>query len=431
MDYQEHYKRKLITPAEAVGLIRSGDMISAGFCGNEPFTFLSHLKDLKHKVTGVQTFTGLTLGKYDYMHDPSYRGIIDAISPFYSAQNRASHKLGQSTFFPGDLHNLPARWIEENPIRIFCCSATPMDRHGYFRLPLSQILERIYRQRAELVILEVNPNLPVVYGDTAVHISEIDYLIEGSTPVPQLPRPEIGPEEQAIGAHVATLVRDGDTIQLGIGSIPDAVAQAFGDKKELGIHTEMITSSMADLVELGVVTGMKKNLHKGKIIGSFIFGDQKLYDFVDGNPGVEIMSSAYVTDPQVVARNDNMVSINTGLAVDLTGQVASESIATVPHSGTGGQCDTAVGAIHAKNGRSIIALRSTAQKGKVSTISACLAPGTIVTLSRNSIDYIVTEYGVAQMRGRTVRQRAENLIAVAHPDFRQSLREDAVKYGFL
>lgn len=431
MDYQSLYKEKKLTPREAVGLIKENDVISAGFCAEEPFTFLSHLKLIKDKVKNVKVFSGLTLGKYDFMYDPSYQGIIDCVSPFYGAHARNAHKLGLSTVFPGHLHNIARRWDSSHHINVFCCAATPMDKHGYFKTSLSCVIEKTYLDLADIVILEVNPNLPDVDGDTAVHITDIDYLIEVDTPVPVLPRSEVSEEEAAIGKYVASLIHDGDTIQLGIGSIPDAAAMAFKGKKDLGVHTEMITSTMADLIEEGVITGKRKNFYKGKVIGAFIFGDRKLYDFVDHNPAIVLMDSEFVNNPFMIAKNDNMVSINTGIAVDLTGQVASEAIGTVQYSGSGGQNDTSEGAIHSKNGRSIIALKSTAMGGTISAISACLPAGAIVTLSRNNVDYIITEYGIAKMKGMSVQERAEALIRIAHPKFREQLQSDAGKYRFL
>jgi len=431
VDYQIQYKEKLISALEAVNLIKDNDMISAGFCAEEPFTFLSHLKFIKDKVKNVTVFAGLILGKYDYMYDPSYKGIIDSVSPFYGAHSRNAHKLGLSTVFPGHLHSIGRRWDSSHHINVFCCAATPMDKHGYFKTSLSCVIEKVFLDLADVIILEVNPNLPDVNGDTAIHITDVNYLMEVNTPIPVLPRSEISDEEKAIGMHVASLINDGDTIQLGIGSIPDAAAAAFIGKKDLGVHTEMITSTMADLIEAGVITGKRKNFYKGKVVGAFIFGDQKLYDLVDNNPAIVLMDSEFVNDPFEIAKNDNMVSINTSIAVDLTGQVASEGIGTMHYSGTGGQNDTSEGAIHAKNGRSIIALKSTAMNETVSCISACLPMGSVVTLSRNNIDYIITEYGIAKMKGMSVQERAEALIAIAHPKFRAQLRADAQTYQFL
>ncbi|MPN08513.1 Butanoate coenzyme A-transferase [bioreactor metagenome] len=243
--------------------------------------------------------------------------------------------------------------------------------------------------------------------------------------------PEIGPEEKAIGEHVASLIHDGDTIQLGIGSIPDAAAMAFRGKKDLGVHTEMITSSVADLAEEGVINNKRKSYFKDRMLGTFIFGDEKLYRFVDRNPAIQLMDSEFVNNPFEIAKNDNMVSVNTSMAVDLTGQAASETIGTLQYSGSGGQNDTAEGAIHAKNGRSILALKSTAKNGTVSAVSACLPLGSVVTLSRNNVDYIITEFGIAKMKGMDVSERAQALIAIAHPDFREALTAEAKKYNFL
>jgi acyl-CoA hydrolase len=431
VDYQKLYQEKKISPLEAVGLIRDNDIIASGFCGEEPFTFLSHLKAIKDNVKNVKVYTGLTLGKYDFLYDPSYKGHIDTVSPFYGPHNRNAHKLGLSSVIPGHLHSVTRRFESSHHIRVLCCGATPMDQFGYFKMSLSCVIEKTLLETVDLLILEVNPNFPDVCGDTIVHISDVDYLMEVNTPVPVLPRSIIGPEEQAIGAHVASLIHDGDTIQLGIGSIPDAAALAFKGKKDLGVHTEMITSTMADLVEEGVITNKRKSYYQGKMIGAFVFGDEKLYRFIDRNPSVLLMDSEFVNDPCEIAKNDNMVSVNTSMAVDLTGQVASEAIATMQYSGTGGQNDTAEGAIHAKNGRSIIALKSTARDGTVSAISACLTEGSIVTMSRNNIDYIVTEYGIARMKGMTVEERASALIGIAHPKFREQLLADAKKYQFL
>ena len=277
------------------------------------------------------------------------------------------------------------------------------------------------------MLFRSNPNLPEIYGDTEVHIRDVDMVVEAATPLPYLPKSQPNETERTIGQYIASMVQDGDCIQLGIGGIPDAAAMALKDKHDLGVHSEMITNSMADLVKAGVITGRKKNYMTGKMVGTFAYGTQELYDLLDRNHSVLMLRGETVNDPWVVARNDNFVSINSCLSLDLTGQICSESIGSRQYSGSGGQADMAVGAAHAKNGRSIIAVASTKKNGTVSSISAQLAPGSVVTLSRNEVDYVVTEYGIAPIRGRSVRQRVENLIAVAHPDFRGQLRADAEK----
>ena len=300
-----------------------------------------------------------------------------------------------------------------------------MDKHGYFQIPLCLIHEREFLDHADRIIVQVNPNLPRVYGDTEFHIRDVDCVVEAATPLPYLPESQPSELETTIGQYVASLIRDGDTIQLGIGGIPDAAAFALMDKHDLGIHSEMLTNTMVDLVEAGVITGRKKSLHPGKIVGTFAYGTQRLYDMLDQNPSVRMLRGSYVNDPAVVAQNDNFVSVNSCLSVDLTGQICSESIGSRQYSGSGGQVDMAVGAAHSKGGRSIIAVASTKKGGTVSSITAQLAAGSVVTLNRNEVDCVVTEYGIAYLKGRSVRERVENLIAVAHPDFRADLRKQA------
>ncbi|HEY3426977.1 MAG TPA: acetyl-CoA hydrolase/transferase C-terminal domain-containing protein, partial [Negativicutes bacterium] len=394
----------------------------------EPVGILSKLHTIKDRVENVSVWYSLGVGKYDFFSNPEMKGHFITNSWFYSSGTREAHKLGTVSYQPGHLHSCVVRKVQVKPANIFIGTVTPMDKHGYVKSSLSTFYEKIAIEHADLVIMEVNTRLPNVGGDTELHIDEIDYIVEVDRPLPILPSAEITENDKIIAEYVASLVNDGDTIQLGIGGIPNAVASAFMSKNDLGIHTEMITSSMAELAEAGVVTGRKKSLHRGKIIGCFALGTQKLYDFMDGNPSVQLMRGEYVNNPFVIAKNDNMVSINTGIQVDLTGQICSESIGLKTWSGSGGQNDTAEGAIHAKNGRSIIALNSTAKNGTVSTIQPWLTPGAVVTLSRNNIDYIVTEYGIAPMKARTIRQRVDNLIAIAHPDFRKELQDAAAKH---
>lgn len=425
--YQDLYNSKKITVEEALNLIKSGDEIVAGFCGLEPMAILSKLHTIKDRVQDVSVWYTLGMGNYLFFNNPAMKDHFITKSWFHSFGVREAHKHGTVSYQPAHLHNGMTRKLAENRPRVFIGTVSPMDRHGFVRSSLSVLYEKEFIENADLVIMEVNPRLPSVHGDTQISIEQIDYIVEIDRPIPVLPTDSVSETDKIIGECVASLVRDGDTIQLGIGGIPNAAAQAFMNKQHLGVHTELITSSIADLAEAGVITGSKKSLHQGKIVGTFALGSQKLYDFMDNNPSVALLRGPYVNSPFIVAKNDNMVSINTALQVDLTGQICSESIGPRQYSGSGGQNDTAEGAIHAKNGRSIIALYSTAKEGTISTIQPFLSPGAVVTLSRNNIDYIVTEYGIAPMKARTIRERVDNLIAVAHPDFRQELREAAFK----
>jgi acyl-CoA hydrolase len=302
-----------------------------------------------------------------------------------------------------------------------------MDKDGYLYMSLCQLHEKEAAASADRIIIEVNRNLPRTYGDTEIHITQVDAVLEADSDLPELAPGEITDLEAAIGGYISEMINDGDTIQFGIGGIPDAIAHNLMNKHDIGVHTEMITNSMVDLVEAGVITGRRKTLYPGKIIGAFALGTDRLYEMVRENPSVMFLQGRHVNNPMLIAKNDGMISINSGFCADLGGQVCSESIGSLQYSGTGGQSDTAIGAAHAKGGRNVIAIKSVAhtKNGVVSNICAQLPAGSVVSLSRNDVDYIVTEYGVAPMRGRNVRQRADNLIAVAHPDFRAGLREDA------
>lgn len=426
--YKAEYSKKLTTVEHALSFIKSGDSIAHSLAATEPFTLLSQLHTLQGKVENIHVTGGLEMGQHPYRLDPAYKDTFTVDSPFFMKPSRMGHKEQVVSYIPTHLHNISERRFSHRKPNVALIAVSPMDEHGYFRCPLCVINEQDLIDAADLVIAEVNPNFPIVNGETEIHISRINHLVEVNTPIPQLQRGQVGEIDKTIGEYIASLVNDGDTIQLGIGAIPDAAALALRSKHDLGVHTEMITNSLVDLVEAGVITGRKNTLHPGKLVGTFALGDQRLYDMMNNNPSVVLMRGSYVNHPFVVAKNDNMVSINTCVSVDLTGQVNSESIGTLQYSGTGGQSDTAYGAIHSKNGRSIIALHSTAKKGTISTIMPVLAPGAIVTLSRNNIDYIVTEFGIAPMKGRSVRERVENLIAIAHPNFRAQLRESAAQY---
>lgn len=423
--YEQEYRSKLVTLEEALDSLRDGDVLGTSQCANEPTAFFDAMHTLRGKGKKYRMFAPMCFQPHEFMSNPIYQDTFDMDITFLMGATRKGREQGLFSYYPGDLHNGAGRWLEINGCTVFLAAATPMDKHGYFMMPLCLIHERTFLEAADRVILQINPNLPRIYGDTEIHIRDVDMVVEAATPLPYLPQAVPSEKEQVIGQYVASLVHDGDCIQLGIGGIPDAAAMALMDKHDLGIHSEMITNSMGDLLEAGVITGRKKNYFPGKMVGTFAYGTQKLYDLLDENPSVLMLRGETVNDPHVVARNDNFVSINACLAIDLTGQVCSETIGSRQFSGSGGQVDMAVGASHAKNGRNIIATASTKKGGTVSTITAQLEPGSVVTLGRNQLDYVVTEYGIAPLRGRSVRQRVENLIAVAHPDFRAELRQQA------
>ncbi len=425
--YWTEYHNKKMTAEEALSHIKTRDVIGTSQCGVDPKTLLGKLHTITPKVTDLTMMCGMCVNEYPFMNDPTYKEHFTLDGIFFMGANRAAHKLGLLSAFPANLHNGAGRWVEAHRPNVFIGQATPMDDHGYFCISLCLIHEKEMAGECRLGHPGGQSQSSPVFGDTEVHIRDVDCIVEVDTEIAKLPYAKPSQVDMEIGRHIASLVNDGDTIQLGIGGIPDAAAAALMDKHDLGVHTEMFTNSMVDMVEAGVITGKKKSLHKGKMVGVFAYGEQRLYDMIHDNPSIMLMRGSYVNHPAVVAQNDNMVSINTTLAVDLTGQCCSESIGSRQYSGSGGASDTCIGAIHSKGGRSIVAIHSTTKGGTLSSINAQLAPGSVVTISRNDVDYIVTEYGIAPIRGRSVRDRVNNLIAIAHPDFRAELRRDAEK----
>ena len=427
--YREEYEKKKIDVDRALSLVKSGDMIWTSYNGLEPAAFMSKLHTIAPRVENVVLRHAGVYRPYPFVMDPACKGHIIPCTGFSDEFTRAVHDTQNTWFIPTHLHNgFERAGLEETGIDIFVCMVSPMDDRGYFRMSLSVIAEQEASELAKMIILEVNPNLPQTNGDVEIHISDVDYLYESEEPIVAFDEAEPGEIDMQIGKYVADLVPDGATIQLGIGNIPNAAAQYFMEKNDLGVHTEMITSSMAKLATAGVINGRKKTLHKGKIIGNFALGSQELYSFMDQNPAVWLMRGTYTNNPYIIAQNDNMISINSALQVDLVGQVCSESMGSIQYTGTGGALDFAIGATHSKGGKSIIAMRSTAKKGTISTIQPVLTPGAIVSIDRNNIDYIVTEYGIAKLKGVPLAGRVENLISIAHPDFRDMLREGVKQY---
>ncbi|MFP4267208.1 MAG: acetyl-CoA hydrolase/transferase family protein [Spirochaetaceae bacterium] len=434
-NWNEHYRSRLVTMEEAVSHIKTEDDIIVGQCASEPQGLMSHIHLVREKVENVRVFSVLTLQPYDFYMKPEMKGHFELASWFHAPGSRKALKEGLDTvtYVPNMLHRAAMDRIQARRPNIFFGTCTPPDSKGFVSLSLGITYEKDILEAAEIVVLEVNENLPRTYGDTHVHVDDVDFFVENHQEPPTLPVAEPSDTDQSIGNYVAELVDNGATIQLGIGNIPNAAALALQGKKDLGVHTEMAVDSMVDLYEQGVITNKKKSLFRDKFVCTFAFGSKKLYEWLDDNMAVEFQRGSWVNDPAVVRQNSKMVSLNTCLMVDMTGQVASESIGTTQYSGTGGQTDTAVGAKEGYDGlgKSIIACHSTAKGGTISTIKPTLPEGTAVTLHRSHVDHIVTEYGIAYMRGRTVRERTRNLIAVAHPDFREELTEEAKRLGYI
>jgi acyl-CoA hydrolase len=433
------YSGKIISLEKALSLVKDNDHIVTGMAAAEAHDFFMDIhKIIDRGVKGVTVSNCLPMAEGKYLTDPDYIGKINVNAWFYTPQLRRNHAIDAVSYIPNHLHN--AGWKRREHIRtnIFIANASPPDKHGYMSISLSATYERAIRENADLVILEINPNVPRAFGDVEVHLKDVDYLIETNYPLPEVPDPEPGELDWKIGKLVADEIQDGDCLQLGIGGMPNALAKSLYEKKDIGIHTEMLTSEMSKLFKAGVITGKRKKIQPGKMACTFIFGTRQMYDFVDNNPGIIVLNGEYVNDPYVIGMNDNQVSINSSVEVDLTGQCASESIGTKQISGTGGQVDTAVGAQNSKGGRSYICLYSTAtikdkdgQSKKVSKIVPTLNQGAIVSLSRMDVDRVVTEYGIAELRGTNVRERVQRLVAIAHPDFREDLMRQAMDLGII
>lgn len=431
MSVQTLYQQKLTTPAEAIGHVRNGDFIVVPTGVGEPPALLHALSEERRRFRDVKVAQILALRKYAYL-DPETVENVRHVAFFYGGATRPGGQAGWVDFLPNYFSEIPAMISRgQIPSDVVFTMASPMDEHGYFSLSLGPDYTMAAVAKARAIVLEVNPNVPFAYGNNHVHISQVAALVESSEPVLEVGLPQIGPVQEAIGKYVADLIDDGSTLQIGYGGIPDAVVMQLTHKHDLGIHTEMIGDGILTLLESGAVNNRRKNYLPGKMVATFALGSQKLYKFMDRNPMLEMHPVDYTNDPFLAGQNDNLVAINATLQIDLLGQCGSESLGAMPYSGTGGQADFVRAANRSKGGKAFIVLPSTAKNDTISRIVPTLNPGTHVTTSKNDINYVVTEYGVAQLRGKTAKQRAEALIGIAHPDFRGELTEAAKKQGVL
>lgn len=426
MDRHKLYDSKFISMDDVLGKIKSGDVIAVAAYGNEPVGFLRRLHEIRDRgVRDVTIWLANPQEEYPFLTMDGMEDVISILSIFYGPSLRRLHSTGRVSFVPNNLHMCFQAMYETKRPNVFVGVVTPLDKYGYVCMSTSQQMELELFDTCETVILEINPNLPHTSGTTRISAEKVDFFVEGEREVstsPVYPRTQV---QETIADYAASLIHDGDTIQLGIGGMPDAVAERLMDRHDLGIYTEMLGSAMGKLMECGAVNNSRKMFYRNRSIAAFAWGDQGLYDYINGNPMVELLPVHYVNDPFNIAKNDNMVSVNTALEIDLTGQVCSETLLGKQYSGTGGAWDFAYGAFHANNGRGIIALQSTAKSGTISRIVPQLTAGSVVSIPRNIVDMVVTEYGVAHLRGKSIRQRVEELIAVAHPDFRAELRKEA------
>lgn len=428
MDWREIYQSRLTTAKEAVKAIKSGDGIVPAHAAAEPKHLINALMERKDELEGVIICQGLNIGDAPYAR-PEYAGHFTNVSFFLGKNNRKCIQTGQGEFLPIHFYAQP-RAIREGRVKcdVALISCTPPDENGYVNMGTSCDQTRVAVEKARVVIAQVNKRVPYICGDTLIHVSEIDHFVEFDEDLYEIPLIESDPISEKIGANIANLINDGDTLQMGQGKIPNAILKFLTDKKDLGIHSEVFSDNLIPLVKSGVVNGSKKTINKGKIIATFIQGTREVYDFVDRNNMICLKPVDYTNDVAVIAQNDNMVAINSAIEVDLMGQVVADSIGHKTFSGVGGQLDFLRGAEQSKNGKPIIALPATAKNGTVSRIVAVLEPGTPVTTTRQDVHYVVTEYGVAHLFGKPIRERAKLLINIAAPQFRAQLEEDFFKY---
>ncbi len=432
MDWKAYYKEHTVSAEEAAKKVKSGDGIVLTHASGEPGLLLKALKERQNELEGVRIFHGLSYGPGYHVAEDLNPESIRHEAMFVGAATRKSAWEGRTYMkpmhFSDSYYNILNGTIGCD---VAAMHVSPPDKFGYCSFGVSCDYERAATETAKTVIAEVNPNMPYVFGKSFVHVSEIDYFIESNEPILTVGESVIGEKEEAIGKYIADLIDDGSCLQIGVGAMPDAVMSFLTHRENLGIHTEMITTGTMNLIKSGAANGKKKTINNGIAVASFAGGTPELYEWLNENPMIEFWPIHYVNDARTISKLDNMISVNSALEVDLMGQVCAEAIGVKQYSGIGGQMDFVRGATWAKGGKSFIALTSTAKKGTLSRISAALAPGTTVSTSRNDVDNIVTEYGVAALRGQTLPERAKRLIAIAHPDFRDQLKEDYERiYGF-
>lgn len=432
--WKDDYKRKLTTAEEAAKLIKSNDVIlyPGGTCIPHDLSVA-----ISNRVTELQNVTiclGLALKLYDFMQ-PQYKDNIHIETPFVGPVERMCLEWKTAQYIPVHLNQL-AIWQDYRKPNVAAMVVTPPDENGFMnRSSFGGLVPKRAMAKTDIIIVEVNAKTPWLVGDDLkIHVSEVDYIIESDADLTEIPDIPITDVERQIAHYIADMIPNGSTIQLGLGGLANAIGYFLRDKKDLGVHSEVVQKSFKELMELGVVNGSKKNFHPGKVLATFCVGDKELWDFVHYNDDFLFSEVEYNNNPYVIAQNDNLISVNNALMIDVTGQVAAESIREKQYSGTGGQNNFVHGALMSKGGKSIIALNSTYKdsEGKLkSRIVPFLPAGTIVSTSRNDIQYVVTEYGVANVRFKGVSQRVKELIGIAHPDFRDELLFQAKRIGWL
>ncbi len=433
----KNYSSKIVTAEQAISIIKSGDKVLIHSNCAIPHRLISAMVERRESLQNVEILHVLVVGELPYLA-PGMEKHFRHRSFFMGANVRQAVQEGRADYTPIYLYQFPLLFsnglIKPN---IALLHVSPPDEHGYCSFGVDVGITKTAAEKADIIIAQVNPNMPRALGDSFIHINRIHYIVETDEQIEELPQSDknLSPEQDKvftdIGMNIAELIEDGSTMQMGIGLIPDSVLKFLGSKKDLGIHSEMFSDGIISLVEQGVITNAKKTLHQGKIIAGFVLGTRKLYDFMDNNPMIEFHPQEYVNDPFVIAQNKKMVAINSAIEVDITGQVCSDSIGTRLFSGFGGQVDFIRGAARSEGGKPVIALSSTAKNDDISRIVATLKPGAGVVTNRADVHYVVTEYGVAQLFGKSIRERVNSLIRIAHPKFRDELTAYAKQLHYI
>lgn len=436
MDWKTRYKDRIISPEEAVTHINSGNRLFLTGNVSVPYKVLDALVKRAPQLKDVEICQALTVGAPAYV-GPEMEGHLRVNTMFISNNIRRAVQEGRADFTPVLLSEFPLLFKDGHlPLDAALIHVSLPDEHGFCSLGVEVGLTKTPAESAKIIIAEINEQMPRTLGDAFIHISRLNYIIPVSYPIAEMPMGDgdPSPEIEKMAAYIADLIPDGATMQMGIGAVPDAVLKYLYDKKDLGVHTELFSDGVINLVEAGVLTSAAKTLHQGKIVAGFVIGTKRLYDWVDDNPLIEMRRTEYVNDPFVIAQNEKMVAINSAIEIDLTGQVCADSIGPKLYSGVGGQLDFIYGASRSKGGVPIIALPSdtTTRSGKrFSRITGMLKHGAGVVTTRNHVRYVVTEYGVADLYGKTIRQRAQALIGIAHPDFRADLTKEAKTLNYI
>jgi len=436
MDYNKMYQSRVVSAEEAVRHIKSGDRVFlTGNC-SIPQKTLAALVDYAVELENVEICQALTIGSADYVK-PELEGHLQVNTMFVSANVRQAVHEGRADFTPVLLSEFTLLFKNRFlPIDVALIHVSPPDEHGFCSLGVEVGLTKSPAEAAKIIIAEVNQKMPRTLGDSFIHLSRLNYIVPVDYELQELRMTEGGPNEvvDSIACHIAELIPDGATMQMGIGAVPDAVLGYLHHKRDLGVHTELFSDGVIELFDQGILTGARKSIHPGKMIAGFILGTKRLYNWVDDNPLIELHPTEYVNDPFVIAQNERQVAINSAIEIDLTGQVCADSIGPKIYSGVGGQLDFIYGASRSKGGVPIIALPSTTtlKNGKtISRIVSLLNHGAGVVTTRNHVRYVVTEYGVADLYAKTIRQRATQLIGIAHPEFRGELRRQAQELHYL